>query len=61
MHKTSEAVVKALFDAHPEGAKEKGQVYITLSPPLSPACAAQQTLLVSIASIALRDLHKLHT
>jgi hypothetical protein len=41
MNKTSEAVVKALFDAHPEGAKEKGQVYITLSPPLSPASAAQ--------------------
>ena len=26
------AVVKALFEAHPEGAKEKGQVYVPLSP-----------------------------
>ena len=27
---TDEAVIKAVFDAHPEGAKEKGQVYWNL-------------------------------
>ena len=46
MKETSKAVVKALFDAHPEGAKEKGQVCVPLST-LSP-CAAQQNLLGSI-------------
>ena len=34
----SEAVVQALFDAHPEGAKEKGQVCVCTPSP----CAAQE-------------------
>lgn len=33
----SEAVVKALFDAHPEGAKEKGHVCACPSHPAHPA------------------------